>query len=251
MIFQTMKAYFFLLVLVLTTSCQVTETLHLNPDGSGTIEITELRDEHSYMQLAKENYSKEDVYKDTTYVFTDYFKQYAETFARNTKEDQKVYLRYTDVKVHIKKSSYEKEFRTTVSQNFKKATDIVDLYKAEDYADNIRNNYALSAEEHYYKVSYDYVGNRFNRTVTITDSIQLKKEFDQIEKYKAHYKSYKLVQSYVLDYHFPRKIQSVSNPLAKISEDRKSLSLQFLISDCKQNPEITNLEVVLEPEAVD
>jgi hypothetical protein len=246
-----MKRILFLLLILLTVSCQVTETLRLNPDGSGTIEVTDLRDENSYMQLAKEEYSKEDIYRDTTYVFTDYFKKYAETFARTPKEDQNMYLRYSDVKVHIKKSSYEKEFRTTVSQNFKKTTDIVDLYKAEDYADNIKKNYALSAEEHYYKVNYTFENNHFNRTVKITDSIQLKKEFDEIEKYKTYYKGYKLVQSYVLDYHFPRKIQSVSNPLAKISDDRKSLLLQFLITDCKQNPEITNLEVVLEPEAVD
>lgn len=246
-----MKRYLFLLLILLTASCQVTETLHLNSDGSGSIEVVDLRDEYSYMQLAKEEYSKEDIFKDTTYVFADYFKKYAETFARTPTEDQNVYLRYSDVKVHIKKSSYEKEFKTTVSQNFKKATDIVDLYKAEDYADNIKKNYALSAEEHYYKVHYDYVGNRFNRIVKITDSIQLKKEFEKIEKYKTYYKGHKLVQTYVLDYHFPRKIQSVSNSLAKISDDRKSLSLQFLITDCKQNPEITNLEVVLEPEAVD
>jgi hypothetical protein len=245
-----MKIYFFLLLIVLTASCQVTETIHLNPNGSGSIEVTDLRDENSYMQLAKEEYSKEDVFKDTTYAFTDYFKKYEETFGRTPKEDQNVYLRYSDVKVHIKKSSYEKEFRTTVSQNFKKATDIVDLYKAEDYADNIKKNYALSAEEHYYKVSYDYVGNRFNRTIKITDSLQLKEEFDKVEKYKKHYKGYKLVQSYVLNYHFPRKIQSVSNPLAKISDDHKSLSLQFLLTDCMQNPVSTNLEVVLEPEAV-
>ncbi|MBW4359883.1 hypothetical protein [Flavobacterium taihuense] len=246
-----MKRYFFLLLILLTVSCQVTETLYLNPDGSGSIEVVDLRDEYSYMQLAKEEYSKEDIFKDTTYVFADYLKKYAETFARTPTEDQNVYFRYSDVKVHIKKSSYEKEFRTTVSQNFKKATDIVDLYKVEDYADNIKKNYALTAEEHYYKVSYDYVGNRFNRTVKITDSIQLKKEFDKIEKYKTHYKGNKLVQNYVLNYHFSRKIQSVSNPLAKISVDRKSLSLQFIITDCKQNPEITNLEVVLEPEAID
>jgi hypothetical protein len=246
-----MKKYFFLLLILLNASCQVTETLYLNSDGSGSIEVTDLRDENSYMQLAKEEYSKENIYRDTTYFFGDYFKKYNETFVRNTVEDKNVYLKYKDVHVHILKNSFAKEFRTTISQKFSAPSQIVDLYKAEDYADNIKNNYALSAEEHYYKVSYDYVGNHFNRTVKITDSIQLKKEFDKIEKYKTHYKGYKLTQSYVLNYHFPRKIQSVSNPLAKISDDRKSLSLQFLLTDCLQNPEITNLEVVLEPETVD
>lgn len=246
-----MKRYLFLLLILLTVSCQVTETLHLNADGSGVIEVTNVRDEHSYMQIAKENYSKEDVYRDTTYVFGDYIKKHQETFSRTPVADQKVFLTYSAVKVHRKASSYEKEFKTTYTQNFQKASDIVDLSKTDHYIDDIKNNYALSAEAHYYKVCYDYAGNRFNRTVTIIDTLELKKEFDKIEEIKAKYKGYKLVQNYVLNYHFPRKIQSVSNPLAKISDDRKSLSLQFQLSDCLQNPLSTNLEVVLEPEAVD
>lgn len=241
-----MKSITFLLLIILSASCQVTETLHINQDGSGTIEVSEVREENSYMQLAKEEYAKEDIYRDTTYVFKDYFSKYAETFARTSKEDQNVYLRYADVKVHIKKSSNEKDFRAIISQNFKNATDIVDLYKVEDYADNIKNNYALSAEEHYYKVSYSFIGNRFNRIVKITDSIFLKRDFDQIEVYKTNFKGPKLIQTYVLDYHFPRKIESISNPLAQISADRKSLLLEFLLTDCLQNPTITNLEVVLE-----
>nr|WP_315196441.1 hypothetical protein [uncultured Flavobacterium sp.] len=246
-----MKIYFFLLVLVLTASCQVTETLHINSDGSGIIEVVHLRDEHSYMQIAKENYSKEDIYKDTTYVFGDYIKKHHETFSRTPVADQKVFLTYSNVKVHRKASSYDKEFRTTYAQNFQKASDIADLLKTDHYIDDIKNNYALTAEEHYYKVCYDYTGNRFNRIVTIIDTLEQKKEFDKIERLKAEYKGYKLVQNYVLNYHFPRKIQSVSNPLAKVSDDRKSLSLQFLLSDCLQNPMSTNLEVVLDPEAVD
>lgn len=233
-------------LLLLTVSCQVTETLHLNPDGSGSIEVVELRDENSYMQLVKEAYSKEDIYKDTTYVFSDYFQKYSETFNRTALEDQAVYKQYSNVKVHSKKSSYDKEFRTTISQNFQKATEIVDLYKTEDYADNIKNNYALSAEEHYYKVRYDYTDNHFSRIVKITDSTHFKNQVDKIEQYKTYYKGHKLVQNFQLKYYFPRKIQSVSNPLATISADRKSLSLQLLLTDCLQNPEITNLEVVLE-----
>ncbi|PJJ09188.1 hypothetical protein CLU83_2522 [Flavobacterium sp. 1] len=246
-----MKRYFFLLSILLTVSCQVTETIHLNPDGSGIIEFETLRDEYSYMQIAKEEYSKEDVYRDTTFVFGDYIKKYNETFSRNLEADQKVFLKYSDVKVHIKESSYEKEFRTTYTQNFQKVSYIVDLSKTGRHLNVIKNNHALSAEGHFYNVSYHYTGNHFNRIVTITDSLKLKKAFDEIERRKVMYKGFKLVQNFVLNYHFPRKIQSVSNPLAKISEDHKSLSLQFHYYDCIQNPMSTNLEVVLEPEAVD
>lgn len=241
-----MKISIFLLLILLAVSCQVTETIQINPDGSGTIEVSDLRDENSYMQLAKEEYSKEDIYKDTTYVFADYIKKHNETFLRTAVADQNVFLSYSEVKVHKKKSSYEKEFRSSYTQNFKKASAIVDLYKTEEYIDDIQNNYALSAEEHYYKVNYNFEGNRFNRTVRIIDSIELKKQFEKIEKLKIHYKGYKILQSYVLNYHFPRNVKTVSNPLAKISEDRKSLSIQFLLTDCLQNPVSTNLEVILE-----
>ena len=249
--FTNMKKYLFLLLLIVTVSCQVTETLQLNADGSGNLEVAFLRDENSYMQIAKEEYSKEDVYKDTTFYFKDYYKKYAETFDRTGKEDQDLYFKYAAVKMHKKRSSYEKEFKTTVSQDFKKVSDLVDLYKAENYADDIKFNYSLAAEEHYYRISYAYDGNRFNRYVKITDSTHFKTQFDYIEKVKAHYKGYKLTQSYVLDYHFPRKIKSVSNPLAKISADKKSVSLAFLLSDCLQNPESTSLEVILEEASLD
>jgi hypothetical protein len=36
-----------------------TETLRINPDNSGTIEYDSHRNENSYMQIAKEEYSKE------------------------------------------------------------------------------------------------------------------------------------------------------------------------------------------------
>lgn len=241
-----MKRYFYLLSILLTVSCQVTETIHLNADGSGIIELIELREENSYMQIAKENYSSENIFRDTTYVFGDYIKKHQETFSRTAVADQNVFLRYSDVKIHRKASSYDKEFRTTYTQNFQKASDIVDLSKTDHYLDDIINNYALSAEEHYYKVSYSYMNNRFNRTVTIIDTLEQKKEYDKIEGLKTKYKGYKLVQNYILNYHFPRKIQSVSNANAVIGEDQKSLKLEFLLTDCLQNPLITNLEVVLE-----
>jgi len=243
-----MKKILLLLLSLLTISCQVTETINLNTDGSGTIEVDMLRDENSYMKLAGENYSKENIHKDTTYVVSDYIKKHQETFSRTSVADQNVFLKYSQIKVHSKASSYEKEFSTTITQNFQNAESIVDLYKTQHYVDDIKNNYALSAEEHYYKVSYNYNENSFKRTVKIIDTLHFKKEFDEIEKYKEKYKGFKLVQKYVLNYHFSRKIQSVSNPLAEISADKKSLKLEFLLSECLQNPESTNLEVVLEGE---
>ena len=40
-----MKKYFYFLVCaILASSCQVSETIYLNEDGSGKVEVVELRD---------------------------------------------------------------------------------------------------------------------------------------------------------------------------------------------------------------
>lgn len=241
-----MKYTCLLLLLVLLSSCEVTETLHINPDNSGNIEYDSHRNENSYMQIAKEEYSKETVFQDTTYVFDEYINKYNANFIKYTPKEQELFNRFKNVKVHMKKSAFDKEYRTTITQDFKKVEDIADLTKTQDYADDIRHNYALTAEEHYYNIRYTLNGNQFNRIVTITNEPIFKTEKEKLESYKTKLANFNLVQTYVMKYHFPRKIKSVSNNKAIISSDKKSLELQFNIIDFLQNPTSTNLEVVLE-----
>lgn len=234
------------LFFILLTSCQITETIHLNPDGSGNIETIAIRDEHSYMQLSGENYAKEETFRDTTYVFQEYITKYAENFAKLPVSEKAIFNKYKDVKVHLKESSFEKEVKNTFTQNFNKAEDIADLYKTVEYADDLKHNYALSAEEHYYHVSFSFDGTIFKRIVKVTDPTELKKKQDKIEGFKNKTSGFKLVHTLTLEYYFPRKIKSVSNEKAIISSDKKSLKLVLQLLDCLQNPESASLEVLLE-----
>jgi hypothetical protein len=198
------------------------------------------------MQLAGENYSRENVFRDTAYVFKEYIKNYNENFVKYTKEEQKLFEKYTNVKVHIKESSFEKEFKSTFLFDFNKVSEIPDLYKTENYAGDIKYNYALSAENHYYKIEYAFDGKVFKRLVSITDAVELQKTKDEFKKTGSKYGSLKLTQTYTLRYHFPGKIKSVSNEKATIGSDKKTVTIEFQLWDCLQNPEMTSLEVVLE-----
>ena len=242
---KTKKHLVLLLLLLLTISCQITEAIRLHPDGSGIIEIKKHREEQSYMQLVGENYSTEDKFVDSAYVFSDYITKYAEDFSKLPAVEKAIFRKYKDVEVHVKKNTYDKEFRTTITQKFNKIESVPDLYKTENYADDLKYNYALSAEEHYYKVSYSFDGTTFKRLVVITDSVELKKQQVEITALRTRFSNFKLTQSYVLHYYFPRKIKSVSNPKAILSDDKKGVTLQFLITDCLYDPELTNLEIVL------
>jgi hypothetical protein len=241
-----MKNGLLFLLFIALTSCQVTETIEINEDGSGRIQTDELRDESTYIQIAGDNYAKEEKFVETDYHFEDIIKKYDYNFEKLTESEKNTFNKYKNVYVHVKKNSYEKEFRTTIYQDFKQVEDIVDLYKTDDYEDDLRNNYALSAEEHYFTVSYTFIDNVFKRKVKITNQAFLKKKSDEIEEFKKQFLKIKVNQPYVLEYTFPKAIKSISNSKAKISLDKKSMSLSFLISDCMQNPEITNLEIVLE-----
>lgn len=234
------------LLIICFTSCQITETITINPDGSGSIEIEQLREENSYMQLAGEEYAKENVFQDTTYIFNDYIKKYNENFIKYLPQEQLLFQKYANVKVQIRRSSFEKEFRTSFHLNFNKVSEIPDLYKTEDYASDIQHNYALTAENHYFRIDYSFDGKIFKRTVSITNTAELEKMKFQNKEFIAKYGSSKLTQLYILKYHFPQQIKSVSNSKAIIGSDKKSLTLEFQLSDCLQDPESTNLEVILE-----
>ncbi|MCV9926563.1 hypothetical protein OIU83_02810 [Flavobacterium sp. LS1R49] len=242
-----MKNYFsFLLLAIFFTSCQVTETIHLNEDGSGTIETIQFRDEHSYMLLMGEKYSKEEKFQDTTYVFRDFITKYNETFLKYTRPEQQLFQKYANAKVNARMSSFDKEFKTIITFSFTKIDAVPNLYNTEDYANDLENNYALTAESHFFDIKYSFDGAIFKRAVKVINEAEIEKNKRQMDHFKSKFNILNFTQTYTLKYNFPRKIKLVSNSAAILSSDKKSVTLTFLLSDCLMNPESTNLEVVLE-----
>jgi hypothetical protein len=92
-------------------------------------------------------------------------------------------------------------------------SEVADLYKTEEYADDIENNYALVAEEHYYSVSFTFDGTTFKKIVKITDAVELKAT-TEIEGLKTRFSKFNHSTLY-FEIPFPRKIKSVSNLKAK------------------------------------
>lgn len=241
-----MRIYFYVVIMFLFASCHVTETIKIAKDGTGTIETEELRDEDSYLKITGENYSKEETYQDTTYLFKDIIKKYEANFSKLITSEKDLLSKYNDVEVSIKKNSYAKEFVTRIYQKFEKIENVPDFYKIENYKDDLKYNYSIAAEEHYFSLSYSFDGTVFRRIVKITNKQTQAQKTEEISEMLSHLVKLKINQTYVLNYTFPRKIKYVSNLDAKISEDKKSINLKFLLSDCAKNPDITNLEIVLE-----
>ena len=81
---------------MLLVSCNLTETINLNSDGSGNIEIYSRRDENSIDKLGRPT-NKKEKFKDTTSVFRDYIKKYQDNFVQYNESDQESLLKHADV----------------------------------------------------------------------------------------------------------------------------------------------------------
>ncbi|OXB00352.1 hypothetical protein B0A75_08530 [Flavobacterium oncorhynchi] len=231
------------LLLILLTSCTITETIIINPDGTGNIEVYSLRDENSVMQLRKNSPSSEK-FIDTIFVFQDYITKYQETFVRFSKSDQALFQEHSNVKMHVKMDPIQMENFNIVSCDFKKIEEVPNVYESLSLASCLKENYTIVKP--FYKIKYSFDGVIFRRNLVITDQEKFDERMKEVEDKKNVFSNYKLKQSYVLNYYFPRKIKSISNEKAVLSADRKSLSLEFQLSDCLKNSELTNLEVILE-----
>ncbi|MFD2941277.1 hypothetical protein [Flavobacterium notoginsengisoli] len=238
-----MKYLLIALLLILMSSCQITETITINSDGSGNIDVYILRDENSISQLGIQNFDSEK-FRDTIFSFQDYITEYQETFVRFNKTDQNLFREHANVKMHIKEDPIQMENFNRVSVDFKKIEEIPNVYESLGLANSLKENYPIRRKS--YKIQYSFDGVIFRRSLLIMDQEKFEKEKKEMEEEEKIYSKYKLTQSYILKYHFPKMIKSVSNPKAIINSDKKSLTLEFKLSDCLRNLEMTNLEVVLE-----
>lgn len=238
-----MKYISALLILLLFVSCQITETIYINPDGSGSIEIYSLRDENSAQQIGKQYFGSEK-FRDTTFFFRDYIAKYQETFVKYNKSDQALFQTQANVKMHIKVDPIQVENFNIVSFDFKTLEEMPNLYESLSLANSLKENYPIAKQ--LYKINYTFDGSIFKRKLIILDQDKFDQDKKMVEEREKMFSKYKLMQSYILKYQFPRKIKSVSNEKAIFSSDKKTLTLEFQLLDCWKNPELTNLEVVLE-----
>lgn len=233
-----------LVILFLTTSCHLKEDVYISDDGSGSVVAESTRDESIYMKYLGDEYFAEQEFVDSAYVVKDIIAKEQKTFDVFLEEHQALLRKYENVKVHIKKDSYAKEYRTTISTPFKNINELGDLSHVTDYVDDLLNNYAIDPSRKRTYFTYNFDGTTFRRIFKVLNQ-------ERYDEYKETIQLYKQILhignfSYTANYHFPRKIKSVSHPDVILSEDKKSLTLKLPMLDCLERPELAFLEVVLE-----
>ncbi|MCD0467835.1 hypothetical protein [Flavobacterium sp. ENC] len=236
------------------TSCTFTENIYVNDNGAGKFSVD--MDGSSLMAMAGDQIgnqmgaeAKKDI--DSTFTFKQLFAAKKDSIAKLSPESQKELKKIENFVVHTKMSSEKKEFLMTLSTDFKNVNELQDILQtlstfqkleqggsaaaASPFGGNFGNNNS--------KLSYSYNGKKFTRTAVIDQQKVAEKAKDSAaDMSKMIFSS----SSYILKYHFPKKIKKVSNPDALFSEDRKTITIQYPFTDYMENPGKLNFEVEFE-----
>ena len=242
------KLLSFSFLLATLTSCTFTENIYINDNGTGKFSVD--IDGSALMEMAGDQIAgqmgdnKKDI--DTTFTFKKVFEEKKDSIAKLSPETQKELKKLESYIVSTKISSEKKQFLMNMSTDFKNVNELQDilqtlgtLQKLEGGANPMGSGFGDNGS----KLSYTYDGKKFTRKAVVDEQKKAAKPKDSAgDMSKMMFAS----SSYIVKYHFPKKIKKVSNPTALFSDDRKSITIQYSFTDYMENPDKLNFDVEFE-----
>jgi len=239
--------YFSLLsAIFILVSCQFTETLTLNEDGTGRMSLSvDLSD----MMAMTGEMSKDSSYvkMDTIIYFKDVLEEKKDSIALLPIEEQKRFEAMENYNFHIITDPETKQMTVDVFIDFKDVSEANDLMKGFNQTEDLFSvmsepNKEEEKEPEVVRVAYSYKKGSFKRDAYIVD-----KELHQtqLESMKQS-ESFMGGMVYKIKYTFPRKIKKASVEDASYSLDGKTIEFERKYLEFMKNPDIMDLEVELE-----
>lgn len=249
-----MKKIFIVAFLVLTTvlSCQFSENIYINEDGSGKMEFS--FDASEIMQMAGDELGdKEEKRMDSTIVFKDFLEEKKDSISKLSKADQEKLKALENFTMNMMMDPETKEMKFDLITDFKNVNELQDMFAALNSMSNLKgengmngpsktNPFSSFAGNGNSQVSYELKNNVFKRKAIVKDTALLRQANDSLSEMAMMFGSSK----YKLNYHFPRKVKSVSNKDAMLSQDGKTVIIEYNFMDFIKTPELLNIEVELE-----
>ncbi|KFF06523.1 hypothetical protein [Flavobacterium reichenbachii] len=246
------KLLSFSFLIATLTSCTFTENIYINDNGAGKFSVD--MDGSSLMAMAGDQIgsqmgadAKKDI--DSTFTFKQLFDAKKDSIAKLSPETQKELKKIENFVVHTKMSNEKKEFLMTFSTDFKNVNELQDILQTMstlqklDKGGSSTSPFGSNFGNNNSKLSYNYDGKKFTRKAIIEKQKAEEKAADPNQDMS---KMVFASSSYILKYHFPKKIKKVSNPNALFSEDRKTVTIQYPFTDYMENPDKLNFDVEFE-----
>ncbi|MEY8847801.1 lipoprotein [Psychroserpens sp. XS_ASV72] len=258
------RLIFGLFSLLILSSCNFTEEITFNEDGSGefvmSYDMGEVMKAVEGMTEQESKEKKEKVKLDSVVYFKDLLVEKADSIAQLPVEEQEQLKALEDIVMKMNMDEANGVMKFGFGASF---TSLADLPNALDKIDQAKkmnsrenpqysqmdNSAVTKASENMLEyVDYNYDGKTFSRFLkkdfkqSEEDLEALNNEIAEMGEAEAMFEA----MSYTLLYHFPKPIKSVSNKNAQISDDGKSVSVTIKFLDMVRHPENTILDVTLE-----
>ncbi len=240
------KNIFAIAFIITLTSCNFTENIYINEDGSGKFSLD--MDGSSLMAMIPEDSLKTQKVMDSTFSFKQLLEEKKDSIAKLPKEQQERLKKLENFSIHTVMNAEKKEFLFSMTTDFKSVSNLQDAMSSMNDVQSMSKNskkelpgggFGNNGSE----LKYSFDGKIFTRKATV-----LKKEILEVEKDSMEQAMNMFFESssYTVKYHFPKKVKKVSNATALYSEDRKTITIEFPFKDYMKEPEKLNLEVEFE-----
>lgn len=234
------------------TSCQFSESIYINEDGSGKMEFS--FDASEIMQMAGDKMTQKAGEKeiDSVFSFKTLLEEKKDSISTLPVEQQEKLKALESFSIHIVMSAKQQKMNIGIFSAFKNVSELQNAFSALNVVSDMQNGDAETKDDNNpfsamlnggnSKLSYSLKDGVFKRTIKIIDKEVQEQLTDSLGQAAMMFASSK----YKLNYHFPRKVKSVSNENALFSEDRKSVTVEYDLMEYLSDPELTNLEIILE-----
>ena len=238
-----------LLILAFTfVSCQFTETMVINEDGSGTMTVeVNLNEMMAFGGSAMADTLA--VKMDTIVNIKQFLEEKRDSISKLSASEQQKLKKLENFNIHMKMDSETSEMVYDISTNFKDVGEANDMLNGLEAAGNLMpnpdSNTEVKKEEdspELIGVNYSFKKDIFKRDAYIKDKVMHQKQMDSLKQAEAFMGGSK----YTLKYTFPKKIKKTSNPEATFSADGKTVTIQQPFIEYFKNPDLLDLEIELE-----
>ncbi|MFS4468479.1 hypothetical protein [Maribacter sp. 2210JD10-5] len=240
------KFWSFLILIGLIVSCNFTEEIFLEEDGSGKISIN--FDGSQLMDMAGEEMMKSSEKAiDSTVSFKQFLEDKKDSIATLSPEEQAKLKKLEPFTLHMVMNPEEKVMKFDMYNDFKNINEIGDAFNSFQSISSLNPQGGntpkiMGDNEQASEVDYNFQNNTFTRKAIITDMELHKQMTDSLQSAEMFLAG----STYTLKYHFPKRVKSASVHGAMFSADGKTLIYEVGFLELMKNPEVLNLEVELE-----
>ncbi|MCD6544077.1 MAG: hypothetical protein J7K34_06170 [Flavobacteriaceae bacterium] len=244
---KKIKNLIVILISVITlTSCQFTERIHINENGSGvySLEMDMSAMMGAMKQMGDSLKTNEDTKViDTVILFKDILAEKKDSISKLSKEEQESLKAIENLKIHMVVDEKNNKMISDFIFEFNSISELANIQERISKAQSVKDGKENDAPATDTEVKYSYNGKKFTRKV-------IKKKLSAAEK-EAYKKSMEQSasfldgSSYKLEYTFPKAIKSTTYKGATFSDNRKTMYIQADMKTITENPKLLEFEVIL------